>query len=264
MDNNGLHGLNVLSLFDGISCGMVALKRAGFTVNNYYAFEIDKNAIKCSASNYPSIIQCGNVFDTDFSNFENIDLIVGGSPCTFWSVIKAGREITSDGEGFKLFSKYAEAVEKLRPKYFLYENNDSIHPDIKTEISSALGVEYEMINSKFFSAQSRKRDYWTNIPILPYEDKGILLQDVLEFGTTQRHKSKTVRVGGRGSGWGNKHEWDMPNPDRQYTITELERLQTLPDGYTRVLTERQASKAIGNGWTVEVISHILSGMEFRR
>lgn len=78
MDNNGLHGLNVLSLFDGISCGMVALKRAGFTVNNYYAFEIDKNAIKCSASNYPSIIQCGNVFDTDFSNFENIDLIVGG------------------------------------------------------------------------------------------------------------------------------------------------------------------------------------------
>lgn len=117
------------------------------------------------------------------------------------------------------------------------------------------------IDSQLVSAQRRKRIYGTNIKgVTVPEDRGICLQDVLEYGETDRKKSKTVRVGGSGSGWGNKHEWDMPNKDRVYTTTELERLQTLPDGYTRGIPERQRRKSLGNGWTAEVIIELMQHM----
>lgn len=102
--------MTVLSLFDGISCGMVALERAGIAVDNYIAYEIDKFAIQTSEKNYPQIVRRGNVFDGDFSGFCSVDLLIGGSPCTYWSIAKKGRETTCDGEGFRLFMQYVRAL----------------------------------------------------------------------------------------------------------------------------------------------------------
>ena len=127
--------MKVLSLFDGISCGMLALQREGIPVERYDAFEIDKYAIHVSSNNFPEIIQHGNVFNGDFTEFKGYDLLLGGSPCTYWSVAKKNREITSDGEGFRLFMEYVRALNESECKYFLYENNYSIHQNIKDDIS---------------------------------------------------------------------------------------------------------------------------------
>lgn len=161
--------------------------------------------------------------------------------------------------GWELFKNYLIALNKFCPDYFLYENNSSIHKNIKAQIEKELRVNIKEIDSKLVSAQSRKRIYATNIEnvIIP-EDRNICLQNILEYGQTKRFKSKTVRVGGARSGWGDKHEWDMPNKERIYTTTELERLQTMPDGYTEGIPEIQRRKCLGNGWTAEVIIHILS------
>ncbi len=182
--------MKVLSLFDGISCGMVALERAGIPIENYAAFEIDKYAIQISEKNYPQIKHCGNVFDGDFASFKSYDLLIGGSPCTYWSIAKKGRETTSDGEGFRLFGEYLRALRECRPKYFLYENNYSIHKNIKDEISRKLEVEPVMINSALLSAQQRKRCYWTNIPnIIQPKDRGILLKDIIISGIPWQDKA---------------------------------------------------------------------------
>ena len=114
--------VNVLSLFDGISCGRVALERAGIKVDKYYASEIDKYAIKVTMNNYQDTIQIGNVYNIDYSKLENIDFVIGGSPCTHWSIAKKDRETTSEGIGFDLFMQFVKAIEKVKPKYFLYEN----------------------------------------------------------------------------------------------------------------------------------------------
>lgn len=127
--------MNVLSIFDGISCGRVALERAGIKVDNYFAAEIDKYAIQVSKDNYPDIIQLGDVYNIDFSKLPKIDLVIGGSPCTYWSIAKKGRETTNEGIGFDLFMQYVKAVKETGCKWFLYENNFSIHDNIKKEIS---------------------------------------------------------------------------------------------------------------------------------
>jgi len=182
--------MKVLSLFDGISCGMLALKRAGIPVEKYDAFEIDKYAMEVSEKNFPEIVQHGNVFDGDFRQFQGYDLLIGGSPCTYWSIAKKDREITSDGEGFRLFAEYVRALKESGCRYFLYENNYSIHRNIKDEISNQLGVQPIMINSALVSAQQRKRCYWTNIPnIIQPEDKGILLNDILDNAVGWTDKS---------------------------------------------------------------------------
>ena len=182
--------MKVLSLFDGISCGMVALERAGIKVEKYDAFEIDKYAIKVSKKNYPQIVHHGDVFSGNFADFKGYDLLLGGSPCTYWSIAKKGRETTSDGIGGKLFMEYVRALRESGCKYFLYENNNSIHQNIKDFISEQLGVEPIMINSALLSAQQRKRCYWTNIPdVCQPEDKGILLKDILESGISWQDKS---------------------------------------------------------------------------
>ncbi len=175
--------MRVLSLFDGISCGMLALQRAGIPVEEYHAFEIDKYAVSVSQRNHPEIVHHGNVFDGDFSQFKGFDLLIGGSPCTYWSVAKNNRETTCDGEGFRLFMEYVRALNESECRYFLYENNYSIHQNIVKEITKRLGVEPVMINSALVSAQNRKRYYWTNIPnVTQPTDKGILLTDILESG----------------------------------------------------------------------------------
>ena len=182
--------MKVLSLFDGISSGMLALKRAGIPVEEYHAFEIDKYAMEVSKRNFPEIVQHGNVFNGDFKQFQGYDLLIGGSPCTYWSISKKNRETTSDGEGFRLFMEYVRALKESECRYFLYENNDSIHRNIKNEISEKLGVQPIMINSALVSAQQRKRCYWTNLPdITQPEDKGILLNDILDNAVGWHDKS---------------------------------------------------------------------------
>ena len=190
-----------------------------------------------------------------------VKILLGGSPCTYWSIAQQQdrKETKAEGLGWELFKNYVIAKEKFNPDYFLYENNRSAAQEIKEQIQEELGQELMYIDSALVSAQTRQRFYVFNWEAEQPKDRKVLLQDILEYGRTERKKSKTVRIGGGGSGWGNKHEWDMPNPERTYTTTELERLQTLPDGYTEAegVTDRQRRKGIGNGWTAEVIIYLL-------
>lgn len=270
--------MNVLSLFDGISCGRVALERAGIHVDNYFASEIDKYAIQISKKNYPDIIQLGDVYSIDYTQLPKIDLVIGGSPCTYWSIAKKIRETTSEGIGFDLFMQYVRAVKETGCKWFLYENNFSIHKDIKKEISKKLGVPHVTINSSVVSAQSRKRCYWTNIRInsMP-KDKNITLKEVLLdlpfrelkpfaynkscFGMSGMKSVADLKSNTLTTKNGHSRMYllnDQKTMFRNLDILEYERLQTLPDNYTSGISNTQRYKCIGNGWTVDVISHILS------
>lgn len=290
--------LRVLSLFDGISCGMVAIERAGLEVEKYVAYEVEPNAIEVSKYNYPQIIQNGDVFDAKYNEGE-FDLLIGGSPCTHWSIAKAGghRETTSSGIGWELFMQYVRALNEVKPKYFLYENNESMSDDIKNEITKQLGVEPIMINSADFSAQIRKRYYWTNIPVdLNYDKSNVVLNDILyehdfkikDFSkykdTVKWNKDKTVckwDTSGKGyysqasrcrktnvksntltaSGNDKNNIWIDDCKCRVLHPIEAERLQTLPDDYTKCLKSKvKRSEVCGNGWTVDVIVHILKGL----
>lgn len=180
-------------MFDGISCGRVALDRAGIAVSEYEAFEIDKYAKSVSRYNFPDIRQHGDVLEADFSQFIGYDLVMGGSPCTFWSIAKNNREVDKSGTGWKLFMRFVEAVRIIKPKYFLYENVASMPANIKEYISEELGCQPVLINSALVSAQQRKRLYWTNIQgITQPEDKGILLKDIIESGLVGRDKSLCI------------------------------------------------------------------------
>ena len=179
--------MKVLSLFDGMSCGRLALDRAGIPVTKYYASEIDKYAIKVSQANYPDTSQLGDCTSQAFTNWLNavaeqgkIDLLIGGSPCQGFSF--AGGQLAFDDPRSKLFWQYVEVLRKLKPKYFLLENV-KMKKEYLDVITEALGVEPVFINSSLVSAQNRQRYYWTNIPMdgLP-EDKGIVMADILEDG----------------------------------------------------------------------------------
>ena len=186
-------GIKVVSLFDGISCGYVALDRLGIAVSAYEAFEIDKYARSVSRYNYPDIRQHGDVLEADFTQFAAYDLVMGGSPCTFWSIAKTDREVDKNGMGWKLFMRFIEAVRTVKPKYFLYENVASMPKSIKDYISEEFGCEPILINSALVSAQHRKRLYWTNIGgVTQPEDKGILLKDILENGLSGKEKSYCI------------------------------------------------------------------------
>jgi DNA (cytosine-5)-methyltransferase 3A len=170
--------MNVLSLFDGISCSIVALKRANIEIKNFYACEIDSNAIKVSKKNHPEIIHLGSVVGLTPPN--NIDLLIGGSPCQDLSIAKKDRK-GLDGERSGLFWEYVRIMKECNPKYFILENVNSMSKESKAKITEVMGVEPIMIDASLVSAQSRKRLFWTNIPVtkLP-EDKGILLKDILQ------------------------------------------------------------------------------------
>jgi site-specific DNA-cytosine methylase len=278
--------MKVLSLFDGISCGRVALERAGIDVEEYVAYEIDDSAVKVSRANYPDIIHKGDVTKADFKEYEGFDLLIGGSPCTYWSIARAGngRE-TSTGLGFDLFMQYHRALTEAKPKYFLYENNQSISPIIRDMISEMLGVKPIMINSNLVSAQNRKRLYWTNIPnVSQPEDKHIVLSDIIKFDHDDwRPVGKwTSKI------WGNKPKLEHLNilskTDKSHTLTtskshplnyylnddktqysnlsinEWELLQTLPIDYTNGISQTDRYRSVGNGWTVDVIAHILKNL----
>ena len=170
--------MNVLSLFDGMSCGMIALDRLGIKVDNYYASEIDKYAMQVSAANYPEIIQVGDITKLDLSTLPKIDLVMGGSPCQGFSF--AGKQLAFDDPRSALFFEFVKCVEALKPKYFLLENV-RMKKEYLDIISEYMGVEPIFIQSSLVSAQSRQRYYWTNIPnVTPPEERGIVLRDILE------------------------------------------------------------------------------------
>ena len=375
--------MNVLSLFDGMSCGRIALERLGIPVDNYYASEIDKYAIQVSQANYPDIIQVGDVTELDTSTLPKIDLIMGGSPCQGFSF--AGKQLAFDDPRSALFFEFVRCVKELQPKYFLLENV-RMKKEYLDVISEYMGVEPIMINSALVSAQNRVRFYWTNIPgIKQPEQRDIVLRDILETQTdekpvkdterNQRHyrnddekslcmtatmykgagnngmtlvqqkplhigtavdikghdqikrvysedgksptlttcggghrepkvavfsedrinkfketlkddpkpsangiiqlnnpshsssrvyspegKSPTLMAGNSGGG----KEPVKINDDvywRKLTPVECERLQTVPDNYTNHVSNTQRYKMLGNGWTIEVITHILKNME---
>ena len=299
--------MRVLSMFDGISCGRVALDRVGIMPEVYFASEIDEYAEQVSADNWPDLVRLGDAKGVDGWDLGRIDLLLGGSPCTNWSITKKeGRELTASGTGWELFSFYVKALQKFEPKYFLYENVKSMSPAIRAEITRALGVEPILINSGLVSAQNRERLYWTNIPgVGQPEDRRITFGEILERGRTWREKAYTLRAshglkGGpysilrsiktpgqfsfngvaefaaEGDGTaayevrngyitikGERYPLKLPDGNyrfRKLTKTENCRLQTLPDNYCKSVSDAQVCKTAGNGWTVDVIAHILGNI----
>jgi len=304
--------MNVLSLFDGMSCGQIALQKSGFQVDKYFASEIDKHAIKVAKANYPDMVHLGDVRDVRADDLPQIDLLIGGSPCQGFSF--AGKQLNFDDPRSKLFWEYVRLLRELQPKYFLLENV-KMKQESMDVITEALGVEPIFINSSLVSAQNRQRYYWTNIPMdkLP-DDEGIMLKDILEDGYVDRDKAHCIDAnyfkGGNLKSYFEKHRRQLvfsdeglchvgdadlkghgynrrvyhpdgkapslcaasggnlepktfisPDSWRKLTPLECERLQTVPEGYTAHVSNTQRYRMLGNGWTVDVITHILKGMD---
>ncbi len=183
--------VQVLSLFDGMACGMLAMQGAGIDVERYVAYEIDKYAVQTSSHNFPMIEHRGDVFQADFTEFAGVDFLIGGSPCTYWSIAqKNNRETVASGMGWELFCQYVRALREAKPRYFIYENNKSMSAAIRQSISETFGFEPVCINSALVSAQNRQRLYWVGkrnpdgtyspVHVEQPEDRGILLKDVLD------------------------------------------------------------------------------------
>ena len=303
--NNG--GINVLSLFDGMSCGRIALDRAGIKVDNYYASEIDKYATKVSEDNYPDIIRLGDItkweeWDIDWGS---IDLLIGGSPCQGFSF--AGKQLAFDDPRSKLFFVYVDIlnhIKKHNPNVKFLLENVRMKKEFLDVISNCLGVEPEPINSALLSAQNRQRYYWANWEFGQPDNNGIVLADILEDGEVDRDKSYCIDAcyykGGnpkqyfnksrrklvfiiqkpRGFNKGGAKALDGKSPSlsssswqhnnhltdgvsyRKLTPLECERLQTVPDGYSAHVSNTQRYRMLGNGFTVDVIAHILSGISY--
>ena len=345
--------MNVLSLFDGMSCGQLALNRLGIKVDKYFASEIDPYAMEIARKNFPDMIHVGDVTKVRGEDLPPIDLLLGGSPCQGFSF--AGKQLNFDDPRSKLFFEFVRLLNEIKPKYFLLENVN-MKQEYQDVISEHLGVKPIRLNSALVSAQNRMRLYWTNIPVnsLP-EDKNIMLKDILEKGELHRYelseekidrvlnakrgkgyfydpdthdkigtlislywknptdgsyildrqdfdhkeivyeapyykryenndgcigyvgkqpkqatrvystnnKSQCITALGGGQG-GKTGLYEIPETKvcRKLTPTECERLQTVPDGYTEGVSNTQRYKMLGNGWTVDVIVHLLKNMKF--
>ena len=184
--------MKVLSLFDGMACGMLAMQKAGIEVDRYVAYEIDKYAVQASTHNFPKIEHKGDVFQADFSEFKGFDFLVGGSPCTYWSIAqKNNQETEASGMGWELFSQYVRALHEAQPRYFIYENNKSMSHAIRASITETFGFEPICINSALVSAQNRNRLYWvgkrnpdgtySKVDVELPEDRGIYLKDIIDI-----------------------------------------------------------------------------------
>lgn len=282
--------MKVLSLFDGISCGMVALERAGISVEKYVAFEIEPNAIKISKKNYPQIEHCGDVTTADFTQYKGFDILIGGSPCQSLSIVQSQTRQHLDGKS-KLFFEFVRAKEEMKPQYFLFENVASMNEESKQAISNCLGCEPIFIDSADFSAQERPRLYWTNIPVLlNHKKSNAVLVDILEKDVEEKFfynyplvnvdikkqvcatmdyknhdmhkrifnpafKVHTLTTCGGGN---TQKKVYIDGRARKLTPLEYERLQTLPDNYTAGVANSHRYNALGNGWTVDVIAYIFS------
>ena len=277
--------INVLSLFDGISCGHIALDKAGIPINKYYASEIDKYAIKVTNKNYPETINLGDVTTVSGELFtEKIDLLIGGSPCQGFS--QAGKMKNFDDPRSKLFWEYVRILQEVKPKYFLLENV-VMKQEWQDIISEALGVKPIMIDSSLTSAATRKRLYWKNIPgVGQPEDLGITFGDIRERDVPEgsiyytdkgidwirRHEKrtgKTLRIIGDSDKmqmleasmykkYSSQRFFGIEDTHglRYITVTECERCMNVPDGYTDCCSNTQRYKQLGNGWEVNTITHI--------
>ena len=327
--------MNVLSLFDGMSCGQQALNRSNFKIDKYFASEIDKYAITVTMANYPQTIQLGSVINVNGYDLPKIDLLIGGSPCQSFSFAgkrkgmstKCETEILTlehylklKNQGFEfegqsyLFWEFMRLLNETKPKYFLLENVEMGEKWEKI-LSRAIGVNGIHINSALVSAQNRKRIYWTNIGMKPSglfghlqniielpKDKGILLKDILENEVSEKYflsekslkgiinnkvneinelivhnmqpRSGDPKKGGTGhltrsdgktycldTGNSNAVQLKNNNKIRRLTPIECERLQNINDNYTNKVSDSQRYKMLGNGWTVDVICHILNYMK---
>ncbi|WP_298341136.1 DNA cytosine methyltransferase [uncultured Algibacter sp.] len=287
----------MLSLFDGISVAQLALKELNIPVN-YYASEIDKNCIKLTQHHFPNTIQLGNVCDIDGTTLPNIDLMVFGSPCqSLSSLNRASRTTGLDSEDSGLFYEALRILKEVEPKFYIMENVKSMPTKDRNIISDLLGVKPIEINSNLVSCSNRSRLYWTNIPnVVAPEDKNISLQDYIEDGFFDRKfsnailtknipytKAGLIRYLKRSIGQVVFHDksfaelpkkeklkriYPMPLEEvkslyRLFTVQELEQCQTLPIGYVSdILKKTPATHAIGNSFTKDVISHILSFANF--
>jgi len=307
--------MNVLSLFDGMSCGQIALNKLGIKCDNYYASEIDKYAIKVTMKNYPNTKQLGDVTKIKGEDLPKIDLLIGGSPCQNFSfcgnrkgmsttdnieilTLKHYNQLKNDGFVFigqsYLFWDFIRLLKETKPKYFLLEN---VVMGKKWEIliTETIGVSPIRIPSSLISAQNRDRLYWSNIKqSRNLEDKNIILKDILDVvsnekiytkpyykevtgkkylgyvGNSPKQATKVYGIDGKsqclmanGGGQGGKTGlYVTPEGVRKLNVTECERLQTVPVGYTKVkgISNTQRYKMLGNGWTVDVICHIFKNL----
>lgn len=263
--------MNVLSLFDGISCGRIAIERAGIYVNNYYSSEIDSYAIKISDCNWKwRIKRIGDVNNWKKWKLPKIDLLLAGSPCQGFSF--AGNQLAFDDNRSKLYFKFEEILKEINPKYFLLENVKMNPLFIKT-ISDRIWVNPIIINSKDFSAQNRERLYWTNIKgMVKKPKKPKRLSDIIGEHIGVYVKPRGYNTGGvkykndispclTASSWQHNFFIETETGRRKFTPEEAEMLQTLPVGYTDYVSENQRFKAIGNAWTVDVITSILKNIK---
>lgn len=309
-------GINVLSVFDGMACGLVALKRAGIQVDNYFASEIDPYAMRIAKKNHPEIVHLGNIENWREWDLPKIDLLIGGSPCQGFSQVGHGKNF--DDPRSKLFFVYVDILFHLidqNPKIQFGLENVKMKQEWQNVISDILGVDPVEINSALVSAQVRKRLYWANWKIEQPEDENLVIYDVLEdkgipvikshgeyqlrpekamcldanyWKGADNHGQRTIIISSECielghailnghdfikrvySIWGkcptltavcggNQHRKIAMNECqwRKLTPLECERLQTLPDGYTEGVSNTQRYKMLGNGWTVDVIAHIL-------
>jgi DNA (cytosine-5)-methyltransferase 3A len=294
--------MNVLSLFDGMSCGQIALERANVKVENYFASEIEPTAINVAMDNYPNTKQIGSVLNAESCKLPKIDLLIGGSPCQSFSLAgtKNGMitvenievitldhylELKKQGYSFKgqsyLFWEYVRLLKETNPKNFLLENV-MMSPKWKNIISETLGVEPVMINSEKLSIQSRKRLYWTNIKIDEIEDNLLLFKNEYckEYDESltlkgrglnkiERPRSRVYSVESDKLPTLLKEQESKATDSiiikhgdiyRYPTRLEMEKMQTVTPGYTKIAKYNDAAGMLGNGWTVDVIAHIFKNL----
>lgn len=272
--------MNVLSLFDGISCLQIALERAKIPITNYYASEINKHSIKVTQANYPNTIQLGDVNGIDFSDLPAMDFIGSGSPCQDISNMNMKREGLK-GKKSSLFYKFMEAKEAFPKAIWLLEN---VAGNSTAEITKLTGRRPLRLDSDWVVPQTRNRLYWTNIPVnsLPIRTK-LKLSDLLEPEVNEKYyqseswniwwlanqefqlrknystlnAAKTNCLTARMySSWNGNFIQDERGI-RRLTPVECERLQTIPDGYTSSISDKWAYHSLGDCWTVDIIVHIL-------
>ena len=286
--------MNVLSLFDGMSCGQIALERAKIKVDKYFASEIDKNAIIITQKNYPNTIQLGDICKIDGTKLPKIDLLIGGSPCQGFS--SAGKELNFNDERSKLIFEYIRLLHETRPTYFLLENV-LMKQEWQDIINDLVGVKPILLNSSLVSAQTRRRLYWTNISVNEFiKNKNIKFSDVVgsnQFCGSMRGRRINPITNTRDD-YNKKlqikqyiecRKDDKTNclttvdkdnvvttiktsrksiKDIEYrmlTANECEALQTVPKDYTLGVSNNQRKKMLGNGWTVDIIVHIFKGLK---
>lgn len=341
--------MNVLSVFDGMSCGRIALARAGIPVTNYYASEIDKFAIQVSKDNWQDIEHVGDVTKLESWFLPWIDLLIGGSPCQGFSF--AGQQLNFNDPRSKLFFEFVRLLKALRernPKLKFFLENVVMKKEYQDVISKALGVQPILINSTLVSAQNRKRLYWTNIPFCGQpDDKRILLKDILQHPVDEKYylsdkaidymlryrdgrqrykyhfndpedkactlvacgykgvpynvviekaanikqerseegrkiRSENIKAGKDFTPWsardivrrvdgkvccltasqGVEQLVEIADRWRRFTPNECERLQGVPDNYCNSVSETQAYKMLGNGWNIDTIVHLFTGLKY--